>query len=128
MGIAAGVIDSVVVSGPSPLAACKAQDAAQPGRNFFNAEVEPQVAVSGSNAIAMWHEDRWSNGGGHGIGFSHSGDGGTTWATTGAMPWDACTPSSLAAYMRTAAPWLSSGSDRTACASALACHTPVPNW
>jgi len=128
MGIAAGVIDSFVVSGPSPLAACKAQDAAQPGRNFFNAEVEPQVAVSGSNAIAMWHEDRWSNGGGHGIGFSHSGDGGTTWATTGAMPWDACTSSSLAAYMRNSDPWVSFGPDGTAYASALAFNIAVPNW
>jgi len=131
----AGMTDSVVVSGPSPLEACKAQDAAQPGRNFFNAEVEPQVALHGSKAIAMWHEDRWSGGGGHGIGFGISSDGGATWTPTKAMPWDACapgvpsgTPSSLTGYLRNSDPWVSFGPDGTAYASALAFNIAVPNW
>src|SRR5438445_515192 len=70
----------VQVSGPppSPLATCS--NAGQSGRNFPDADVEPEVAVSGSNQIAMWHQDRWSNGGGHGIGVGISSDGGKTWA------------------------------------------------
>lgn len=120
-----------LVSGPSPLGACKALDASQPGRNFFNAEAEPQVAVQGTNAIAMWHEDRWSNGGAHGIGYAISGNGGTTWTATKAMPWDACgsgSPTSLTGYLRNSDPWVSFGPDGTAYASALAFNIFSPNW
>ena len=128
---AAGVSTPVRVSGDSPLAQCQSSDAAQPGRNFFNAEVEPQVAVHGKNAIAMWHEDRWSDGGGHGIGFASSSNGGSTWSATKAMPWDFCaggTPNSLTPYFRNSDPWVSFGPDGTAYASALAFNILVPNW
>ena len=112
----------IQVSGPppSPLAACS--NAGQTGRNFPDAEVEPQVAVSGSNQIAMWHQDRWSNGGGHGIGVGISSDGGKTWTDT-TLPVDTCapgTPASLSFYQRNSDPWVSFGPDGTAYASALA--------
>jgi len=112
----------VQVSGPppSPLATCS--NAGQSGRNFPDAEVEPQVAVSGSNQIAMWHQDRWSNGGGHGIGVGISSDGGKTW-TDSTLPIDMCapgTPASLSFYQRASDPWVSFGPDGTAYASALA--------
>ena len=110
----------------SPLAACASQDAAQiaaaGGRNFPNAEVEPTVSVFGNNVIGMWHEDRWSNGGGHGIGLGTSSDGGATWSN-GVMPWDFCapgTPTALQKYLRNSDPWVSYGPDGTAYASALA--------
>lgn len=114
----------VQVSGPppSPMAACAAQDAGQPGRNFLDAEVEPQLAVSGSNMIAMWHQDRWSNGGAHGIGVGVSSDAGKTWADS-VMPFDMCapgTPSSLSFYQRNSDPWMSFGPDGIAYSSALA--------
>jgi hypothetical protein len=117
----------------SPLAGCASQDAAQiavsGGRNFLNAEVEPTLAVRGSNAIGMWHEDRWSNGGAHGIGTGRSSDGGTTWIN-GTMPWDACapgTPSSLAGYLRNSDPWVSYGPDGIAYASGLSFNLGYPD-
>jgi hypothetical protein len=104
---------------PSPLAGCS--NAGQPGRNFPDAEVEPQVAVSGNNQIAMWHQDRWSNGGGHGIGVGFSSNGGKTW-TDSTLPIDMCAPGappSLSFYQRSSDPWVSIGPDGTAYASAL---------
>src|SRR5260370_2546544 len=83
---------------PSPLAGCS--NAGQTGRNYPDAEVEPQVAVSGTNQIAMWHQDRWSNGGGHGIGVGVSSDGGKSWSDS-TLPIDMCapgTPASLSFY------------------------------
>ncbi len=114
--------DLVQVSGPppSPLAGCSKDG--QTGRNFPDAEVEPQVAVSGGNLIAMWHQDRWSNGGGHGIGVGVSSDGGKTWSDS-TLPIDMCapgTPPSLSFYQRNSDPWVSFGPDGTAYASALA--------
>jgi len=131
---AVAAITPVLVSGPSPVAACASSDAAQPGRVFPNAEVEPQIAVHGDKVITMFHQDRWSNGGGHAIGVSVSKDGGATW-TESAMPWDSCasgtpsgTPSSLSGYMRASDPWVSFGPDGIAYASALAFNILVPNW
>src|SRR5438045_90121 len=126
----AGASPPLLVSGPSQLAACSSQDAAQPGRNFLNAEVEPQIAVNGSDMITMWHQDRWSNGGGHGIGVGVSSDGGGTW-TESTMPWDVCapgTPSSLTGYFRNSDPWVSIGRDGIAYASGLSFNIQVPNW
>lgn len=131
---AVAAITPALVSGPSPVAACASSAAAQPGNNFLNAEVEPQIAVSGRNLITMFHQDRWSNGGGAAIGVSVSKDGGSTW-TESAMPWDACapgipsaTPSSLSGYLRASDPWVSFGPDGIAYASALAFNIQVPNW
>jgi hypothetical protein len=123
----AGVTTPVRASAlTSPLAACASQDAPQiaanGGRNFLNAEVEPTVGVFGDNVIGMWHEDRWSNGGGHGIGLGTSANGGKAWSN-GTMPWDLCAPgapSSLQIYLRNSDPWVSFGPDGTAYASALA--------
>ncbi|HUE67462.1 MAG TPA: sialidase family protein, partial [Candidatus Acidoferrum sp.] len=123
----AGVTTPVRASAlASPLAACASQDAPQiaasGGRNFLNAEVEPTVGVFGDNVIGMWHEDRWSNGGGHGIGLGTSANGGAGWSN-GTMPWDLCAPgapSSLQIYLRNSDPWVSFGPDGTAYASALA--------
>jgi hypothetical protein len=118
----------------SPLASCASQDAAQiavtGGRNFLNAEVEPTVGVFGNHVIGQWHEDRWSNGGGHGIGVGVSSDGGSTWSNS-TMPWDACapgTPASLSIYLRNSDPWVSFGPDGTAYASGLAFNLGFPNW
>ena len=91
-GLAQG---SAVSQEPSPLASC--DNGTQTGRNYVSAEVEPQLAVSGKNMIAQWHQDRWSNGGGHGIGVGVSSNGGASWADFGAsrcksLPKDAFCP------------------------------------
>jgi hypothetical protein len=131
---AVAAITPLLVSGPSPVAACASSNADQPGRNFLNAEVEPQIAVHGGNIITMFHQDRWSNGGGNAIGVSVSSNGGTSW-TESAMPWNECasgtpagTPLSLKGYRRASDPWVSFGPDGIAYASALAFNILVPNW
>jgi hypothetical protein len=104
---------------PSPLATCS--NDGQPGRNYVSGEEEPQLAVFGSTMIAMYHQDRWSNGGAHGIGVGRSSDGGTTWIQS-TFPDDMCvagTPSSLSFYQRSSDPWVSFGPDGVAYASAL---------
>ena len=72
----------VLITGSSPYAACSPSDNTLTGRTFPNAEVEPQAAVHGSTAIAMWHQDRRSNGGARGIGVGYSADGGASWTET----------------------------------------------
>src|SRR5713101_3980916 len=76
IGGLAGVSVSTVSKEPSPLAVCS--NDSQTGKNYVSGEEEPQLAVHGTQMIGMWHQDRWSNGGAHGIGVGFS-NGGTTW-------------------------------------------------
>ena len=115
----ASVSVTEVTSEPSPIASCN--NAGQPGRNYPSGEEEPQLAVRGQTMIAMYHQDRWSNGGAHGIGVGTSIDGGNTW-TQSVFPDDMCvagTPSTLSFYQRSSDPWESFGPDGVAYASAL---------
>jgi hypothetical protein len=95
----------------------------QTGRNYPSGEAEPQLAVNSDSSlmIAMYHQDRWSNGGAHGIGVGASTDGGATWSQT-VFPDDMCTTAPkdpLHIYQRSSDPWVSFGPDGTAYASAL---------
>jgi hypothetical protein len=128
---AAGVSTPVQASGTgaSPLASCAAFDSTTVGQNFLNAEVEPQLAVRGGSAITMWHQDRWSDGGAHGIGVGFSGDGGKTWGRT-TLPLTKCNTdksSPFFGYLRASDPWVSFGPDGTAYASALAFNVALPD-
>src|SRR5438552_16311054 len=61
-------ISVVQASGPSPFADC--DDSGQVGTMTVNAELEPWVAVNPtdpSNIIGVYQQDRWSNGGAHGL-------------------------------------------------------------
>ena len=73
---------SVTVSGTSPYSTSCGQTTA--GGNLFpNAEVEPFLAANptnASNVIAVWQQDRWSNGGSRGNLAGVSTNGGTTWS------------------------------------------------
>src|SRR5919197_4233784 len=72
-----------VVSAPSPFAGCDISG--QPGVNFLNSEVEPWVEVNPTdpnNVIAVWQQDRWSNGGARGLLTAVTHDGGGTWDTS----------------------------------------------
>src|SRR5215469_6565526 len=85
----------VVVSGPSPYAGCS--NAGQSGTNFANAEVEPFVAVNPArpaNIVGAFQQDRWSNGGAHGLVAASSADGGATWAET-TLPFSICAPNAI---------------------------------
>ena len=76
------VVIDVRISGDDPFSTCKAGGA---GRNFVSSEVEPYVAVNpkdSRNIVAVWQQDRWSNGGSRGILNAVSHDGGKTWRST----------------------------------------------
>jgi hypothetical protein len=106
------------VSGASPFAGCTA--GAAPGSVLYpNAEEEPWVDVNPKNPlnlIAVWQQDRWSDGGAHGLVTAVSHDGGQTWTRT--FPhFSICaggTAQNGGAYERASDPWVSFGGDGTA--------------
>jgi Neuraminidase (sialidase) len=84
-----------------------------------NAEVEPWLAVNPanpSNFIGVWQQDRWSNGGAHGLVAGYSFDGGQTWNQTN-LPFSAC--ANGLGYERASDPWVSIGPDGTAYAVSI---------
>ncbi|HKT06223.1 MAG TPA: sialidase family protein [Rugosimonospora sp.] len=110
----------VRVSPGDPFAACTiggvASSVLYPG-----AEVEPDLAVDRwypGRAVGVWQQDRWNDGGAHGIGVAWTADGGRTFGET-VLPVDACAPGGLP-YERASDPWVSFGPDGTAYADALA--------
>src|SRR2546426_11315307 len=116
LGLATGGLAAVsltLVSGPSPFARCTIGGG--PGAiNYVNAEVEPWVAVNPNdhrNIIGVWQQDRWSDGGAHGLMAGFSFDGGVTWGRT-MLPFSAC--ANGLGYQRASDPWVSIGPDRTA--------------
>ena len=132
---AVAAVTPVLITGPSPYAACGVFDNSLTGRTFPNAEVEPQVAVDprgNGTAIAMFHQDRRSNGGARGIGVAYSTSGGGSWTELGSdgLPLTACsakTQTTLQNMFRASDPWVSIGPDGTAYASALSFNLGVPN-
>ncbi len=118
--VAYGVVTpSVVVSGPSPFAACADGQSSgpPPGEVFVNAEVEPWVAVNPTNPtnlVGVWQQDRWTDGGSKGLGTARSTDGGLTWHAVAPIPWSTCAGSSDAEATRATDPWVSIGPDGTA--------------
>src|SRR5260370_7013166 len=110
----------VTVSGASPYASCL--NAGEPGTNSVNAEVEPYVAANphlAGNIVGVWQQDRWNNGGAHGLVAGFSFDGGATWGET-TLPFSVCAPNAIldpftgAPYDRASDPWVSIGPDGTA--------------
>ena len=75
----------VLNSGPSPFASCTIGAASGSSVNYPNAEVEPWVAVNPTNPnniVAVYQQDRWSDGGAHGLVTAVSHNGGATWSRT----------------------------------------------
>ena len=110
----------VLVSGPSPYSSCS--NTGQPGTNYLNAEVEPWVSVNPANPkniIGVWQQDRWSNGGAHGLVAGFSTNGGASWGET-TLPFSTCAPNAIldpftgSPYNRASDPWVSIGPDGTA--------------
>jgi hypothetical protein len=89
------------------------------GTLFQNAEVEPMLAVDPSNPanlIGVWQQDRWSDGGSHGLMTGYSSDGGRTWARTAAT-FSRCAGGNAANggdYDRASDPWVTFAPDGTA--------------
>jgi hypothetical protein len=120
-GASAGVFTVApltMASGPSPFAGCTV--GAAPGSVLYpNAEEEPWVDVNPTNPnnlIAVWQQDRWSDGGAHGLVTAVSHDGGSSWAET--FPhFSTCAGGTVqngGAYDRASDPWVSFGPDGTA--------------
>jgi hypothetical protein len=112
------VAPRTTVSGPSPFAGCTV--GAAPGSVLYpNAEEEPWVDVNPTNPnnlIAVWQQDRWSDGGAHGLVTAVTHDGGATWSRT--FPhFSTCaggTPQNGGDFDRASDPWVSFGPDGTA--------------
>src|SRR5262245_3665256 len=104
-----------LVTGPSPFAGCTVGDS--PGSVLYpNAEEEPWIDVNPTNPnnlVTVWQQDRWNDGGAHGLATGVSHDGGATWSTTFAHL-STCaggTASNGGAYDRASDPWVSFGPD-----------------
>ena len=99
----------VNASVPSPFDPCAAQPPNPPDQVVYpNTEVEPQVAVNPTdqnNVIGVYQQDRWSDGGAHGLLAAVSMDGGATYSHTWAQ-FSACSgnPDELP---RATDPWVS---------------------
>jgi hypothetical protein len=86
---------------------------------YPGAEEEPWVDVNPTNPqnlVAVWQQDRWSDGGAHGLVTAVTKDGGATWTHT--FPhFSKCaggTPQNGGDYDRSSDPWVSFGPDGTA--------------
>src|SRR5215469_17040018 len=128
-GVLVHAASLVTVSGIDPYASCV--NAGEPGTVSKDAEVEPYVAVNPTtvgttsvNVIGVWQQDRWNNGGAHGLVAGFSFDGGATWGET-TLPFSSCAPNAIldpftgAPYDRASDPWVSIGPDGTAYAVGL---------
>jgi hypothetical protein len=112
------------ISGPSPFPAnCSA---GQAGTLYTNAEVEPWVTANPRNSrnlVAVWQQDRWSNGGAQGNLTGVSFDRGRSWTRPTPPPFSKCAGGNAANggnYDRASDPWVSLGPDGSAHQIALA--------
>jgi len=97
--------------GPSPFAAgCDGETSPGRGSNYPNSEVEPRVAVNPNNpaqAVGVWQQDRWSNGGARGLVAAATRDG-THWSRSFAA-FTRCSGGTAANggdYPRASDPWV----------------------
>ncbi len=112
--------DEVRITGPSPFANCTADNVAgQDGENYPGAEVEPYVAANPrnqNNLIAVWQQDRWSNGGSRGLVAGTSFDGGRSWSPSILPGSSKCTGGP---FERSTDPWIAISPNGTAYFMAL---------
>jgi hypothetical protein len=106
---------AVLVSGPSPFAACPFGSAEPTSINYVDSEVEPFVAVNPTdpaNIIGVFQQDRWNDGGAHGLVAARSTDGGSSW-TRNFAGFSKCS-SATSPFDRATDPWVSFDSAGTA--------------
>src|SRR5262245_46835386 len=108
--MAASAVHQVTNAGNDPYAACPVNAG---GINYPRSEVEPFGAINPtnpSNIVTVFQQDRWSNGGAHGLAAGVSKDGGSSWSVV-ALPFSSCaagTPADLQ-YEAASDPWVSFG-------------------
>ena len=107
------------ISRASPFSAtCGGQP--EGGTLYLNAEVEPWVSANprdDHNLIAVWQQDRWSNGAAQGLLTGVSFDRGRSWQRPTPPPFSRCaggTNANGGNYDRSTDPWVSFGGDGTA--------------
>ena len=85
VGVVSGSVGPLVLaSGSSPFAACTIGGTPD-SVNYVNSEVEPWVAVNPANSnnrIGVYQQDRWNDGGAHGLVAAVTHNGGLTWTHT----------------------------------------------
>jgi hypothetical protein len=124
-GAAAVTTPPVTVSGPTPFAPnC---NGGQPtgGTLYPNSEVEPWVSANPkapANMVAVWQQDRWSDGGAQGNLTGVTFDAGRSWQRVKPPPFSRCAGGNAqngGNYERATDPWVSFGRDGTAYQMAL---------
>jgi hypothetical protein len=121
------------ISGPSPFDP-NCNGAPQTGTEYRNAEVEPWVSANPDNPrnlVAVYQQDRWSNGAANGNLTAVSFDRGQSWRRPTPPPFSRCAGGNAANggdYERATDPWVSIGPDGSAHQIALAVSGPAPNF
>jgi hypothetical protein len=121
------------ISGPSPFAA-NCNGARQAGTVFRNAEAEPFVSTNPRNErnlVAVYQQDRWSNGAANGNLTAYSFDRGDSWTLPTPPPFSRCAGGNAANggdYERATDPWVSFGPDGTAHQIALSVSGMAPDF
>lgn len=118
----------VLVSGPSPFAACPIGAADASSVNYVNTEVEPFVAVNPTNPdniIGVYQQDRWNDGGAHGTAAASSSNGGSSW-TRNFAAFSECSGGDPR-YDRATDPWVSFDADGRAYQNALSIDSAALN-
>ncbi|HET7395766.1 MAG TPA: sialidase family protein [Gammaproteobacteria bacterium] len=123
----------VRVSGVSPFSS-SCGGTMQGSTSYEDAEVEPYVAVNPlnpSNLVGVWQQDRWSDGGAHGLMAGYSMDNGKTWRNQ-PLVMSVCAggdTSNDADYARASDPWVTFSPDGTAYAISISFsgNTFTPN-
>jgi hypothetical protein len=116
----------VQVSAGSPFPSGCGGPAGPNGVGYLDAEVEPQLAINPANPqnlIAVWQQDRWSNGGSRGIVSAASFDAGHSW-TRVAVPFTQCAGG---AFERGSDPWVTFAPDGSAYQIALTFDESMAN-
>jgi hypothetical protein len=115
---AAATDSPIRVSNGDPYASCTL--GAESGTVSPGGEVEPQVSIDPSSHarfVAVYQQDRWTDGGAKGLVASYSTDGGRTIGES-PLPLSACAPGGLP-YERASDAWVSTGPDGTVYAVGL---------
>lgn len=121
-GSASGAPTPPVSSG-DPFASCTAGGI---GTNFPASEVEPFVAAdpkTPGRLVAVWQQDRWSNGAARGAVSAYSTDRGASWNEV-VLPFGACA-NAQSPFGRVSDPWVTIGPDGIVYASAIALSNRV---
>lgn len=125
-GISVADVDEPVVTSIASPYAADCNGAPQTGTLYPNSEVEPQVAVNPArrdNVVAVWQQDRWSDGAAQGLLARVSADSGRTWQPSISPPFSRCAGGNArngGDYERASDPWVSFSPDGTAYFMALA--------